>query len=178
MRRNCLASFTKREIEEQSPIWNLFQNGGVILFRKPAILNEATNNLTRNGYRVHAIDCSHCADEPSALFAIVDSLKIPRYQRIGLDGFNDLIRQIEFDGCTGVVVVLIAFNRFWQAFPKYACHILDIMANHHRSQLLVGNRLLTLAQSEDPSIDEQIGIIGGYKPIWNSAEWLRKNRDL
>jgi hypothetical protein len=117
-------------------------------------------------------------DEQSLLFAIVDSLKISRYPNIGLDGFNDFISQIEFDCVTGVIVVLTAFHQFRQTFPNSAYHILDIMADNHRSHMLLGNRLLTLVQSDDPRIDEQLGTIGGYKPIWNQAEWLNGNRDL
>lgn len=173
-----LASFTEKEIEEQWPIWELFQNGGVVLFRDPAILDDVTSNLTRNGYRVRITDCDHWSDEQSTMLAIVDSLRIPRYQNIGLDGFNDYIRQIDFDGGTGVVVALMAFHRFWQTFPKCAFHVLDMLADNHRSHMLLGKRLLTLVQSEDPRIDEQIGIIGGYRPNWNSAEWLRKSRGL
>lgn len=178
MGARCLAAFTEKEIEDQWPVWSLFQNGGVVLFFQTAILDDATENLTQNGYRVHNIDCQHQTDEQSTLLAIVDSLNIPRYQNIGLDGFNDFISQIDFDGCTGVVIVLSAFHRFRQAFPECAFHILDIMADNHRSHLLVGNRLLTLVQSDDPRIDEQIGIIGGYKPIWNPSESMNKNRGL
>jgi hypothetical protein len=97
---------------------------------------------------------------------------------VPLDGFTDFMSQINFDGCRGVVVVLKAFHRFRQAFPEFAFHNLDIMADSHRSHMLLGNRLLTLVQSDDPRIDEQIGRIGGYKPIWNPAERMNKNRGL
>ncbi len=173
-----MAAFTESEIEAQGPDWQLFQNGGVVLFFQPAVLDDATKKLAQRGYLVQTIDCQYQLDEQSTLFAIVDSLKITRYEQIGLDGFNDFMSQIDFDGCTGVVVVLKEFHRFRQAFPECAYHILDIMADNHRSHLLVGNRLLTLVQSDDPRIDEQVGTIGGYKPSWNPAEWMNENRGL
>lgn len=173
-----LAAFTASEIEDQWPVWQLFQNGGVALFFQPAVLDDVTEKLAQSGYQIHTIDCLYHLDEQAALFAIVDALKIARYEQIGLDGFNDFMSQIDFDGCTGVVVVLKAFHRFRQAFPEFAFHILDIMADNHRSHLLVGNRLLTLVQSDDPRIDEQIGWIGGYKPSWNPAEWMSKSRGV
>lgn len=175
---NLLAAFTEKEIEDQWPVWQLFQNGGVVLFNQQAILDDAADNLTLNGYQVHNIECQHHTYEEAVLFAVVDSLKIPRSENIGLDGFNDFMSQIDFDGCMGVVVVLTAFHQFRQASPECAFHILDIMADNHRSHMLLGNRLITLVQSDDPRIDEQIGTIGGYKPIWNPAEWMNKNRGL
>ncbi len=174
----CLAAFTEKETEDQWQIWQLFQNGGVVLFHQQAVLDAATDELTQNGYRVYRIECQYHKDEDAVLCAIVDSLGIQRYQNIGLDGFNDFISQIDFDGCTGVVVVLAAFQHFRQAFPERSFAILDIMADNHRSHLLFGNRLLTLVQSDDPRIDEQISAIGGYKPSWNPAEWMNKNRGL
>jgi hypothetical protein len=169
-----LASFTEQETEDLQ----LFQNGGVVLFYQQAILDGATDNLTSNGYQVHKIDCQQHTDKEAVLFAIVDSLKIPRCQGIGLDGFNDFMSEIDFDGCTGVVVVLKAFHQFRQAFPECVFHILDIMAVNHRWHMLFGNRLLTLVQSDDPRINEQIGPIGGYNPVWNPAEMRNKNRGL
>jgi hypothetical protein len=169
-----LASFTEQETEDLQ----LVQNGGVVLFYRQEILDGATDKLTLKGYQVHKIDCQQHADKEALLFAIVDSLKIPRYQGIGLDGFNDFMSEIDFSGCTGVVVVLKAFHQFRQAYPECAWHILDIMAVNHRWHMLFGNRLLALVQSDDPRIHEQIGQIGGYHPIWNPAESRSKNRGL
>jgi hypothetical protein len=173
-----LASFTEQEIVDQWPVFQLFQNGGVVLFYRQEILDDATDTLTLNGYQVHKIDCQQHSDKQALLFAIVDSLKITRYQGINLNGFNDFLAEIDFAGCTGVVVVLKAFHEFRQAFPECARHILDIMAVNQRWHMLFGNRLLTLVQSDEPRIHEQIGQIGGCHPEWNWAERRNKSRGL
>lgn len=173
-----MPSFTDQEIEDQWPIWQLFQNGGVVLFYNPPLLDSAAASLTESGYQVHSVTCQPDADEQTVLFAIVDSLGIPRYRNIGLDGFNDFVSEISFNNCTGVVVILKAFDCFWRKFPESAFQILDILADHHRLNLLLGNRLLTLVQSDDPRIDKKLGKVGGYSPSWNPAEWMNEKRGL
>jgi hypothetical protein len=173
-----LAAFTDDEIDQNWPIWDLFQNGGVVLFHSRDLLDEATGQLKSSGFRVHVVDCQMHMEEEPILKAIVDSLRIPRYANMTLDGFNDFVSQIAFDDYTGVIVILVGFHHLQAACPERASHILDILADKHRSHLLMGNRLLTIVQSDDPRMDEKIGVIGGYKPMWNSSEWLNKDRGL
>ena len=175
---NQLAAFTEDEIRNHWPIWDLFQNGGVVLFRQREILDAACKRLSDCGYQLHCVDCPTTSNKPDLLNSIVDSLAIPRYPSTNLDGFNDFISQIEFGDLTGVVISLTGFHDFRSSFPDDAFHILDILADNHRYQMLKGNRLLTLVQSDDPQIEEKIGKVGGYKPIWNSSEWLNKDRGL
>ncbi|HEY4313804.1 MAG TPA: hypothetical protein VGN12_30470, partial [Pirellulales bacterium] len=154
-----------------------FQNGGVILFKQTSILEAASVKLQSYGYKICVTDCDLCKDEKSVMKGIVDSLGIVSGgPNIGPDSFNDFMRQIEFDGCTGVVVVLRGFDRFRTSFPACAFHILDIVADHHRSHMLMGDRLTTLVQSDDPYIDESVGQVGGYKPSWNDKEWSNNDR--
>ncbi len=173
-----MAAFSDDEIAENPGVWDLFQNGGVVLFKEREILKLAAGQLASCGYVVHLVDCQDHHDEESILKAIVNALGIARYPNMCLDGFNDFISQIEFSDWTGVIVVLLGFHRFRQACPESAFFILDIMADNHRSHLLLGNRLLTLVQSDDPRLDERIGKVGGYQPIWNSSEWFLESRGL
>ena len=173
-----MAAFTADEIDQDWPIWDLFQNGGVVLFRGADMLDGAIGRLQSSGYRVHVIDCQIHKEEEATLKAIVDSLKIPRYANMSLDGFNDFISQIEFDDVTGVIIILVGFHYLHAACPKRAFYVLDILADNHRNHLLMGHRLLTLVQTDDPRMDEKIGVIGGYKPMWNSGEWFNRDRGL
>jgi hypothetical protein len=100
-----LAAFTEDEINEHWNVWDLFQNGGVVLFKQRDILDAAADQLRSCGYQVRNIDCHLNDDQESLLKAIVDALGIPRYPNIGLDGFNDFISQIDFGSSTGVIVL-------------------------------------------------------------------------
>ena len=172
-----MAAFTEDEIRDHWRIWDLFQNGGVVLFRQREILDAACKRLEDGGYQLHCVDCP-ASNKPDLLKSIVDSLAMPRYPSINLDVFNDFISQIEFSDLTGVVISLTNFHDFRSSFPDDAFNILDILADNHRYQMLQGNRLLTLVQSDDPDIEQKIGKVGGYEPGWNSSEWLDTDRGI
>jgi hypothetical protein len=44
--------------------------------------------------------------------------------------------------------------------------------------MLVGNRLTTIVQSDDATLDRSIGNIGGFTPQWNTTEWMNRDRGL
>lgn len=173
-----MAAFSDDEIDDCINIWNLFQNGAVTLFRDRDRWTQILSDLRSHAYRTVIVDCSSCADESALLFSIVDALDIPRFPDINLDGFNDFMSQIDFAADTGVAVCLDKYDVFYTQFPSTARSILDILADTHRHEMLVGNRLTTVVQSDDPSIDRSIGVIGGFTPQWNTAEWMNRDRGL
>lgn len=172
-----LAAFTHAEINADWPTWNLFQNGGVVLFRRHDLLQAVIEHLIAATYRVVVIDGSRSASVENFCIEIVSSLGIRPYQNMNLNGFNDFISQIEFDGAKGVVIALVNFMNIWRQEPTWALRVADILADNHRRHLLTGDRLLTLLQCDDPDMDQVMGRLGGYLPMWNSAEWLRANRE-
>jgi hypothetical protein len=174
-----MAAFTQDDLQQNWLIWDLFQNGGVVLFKKPEPLQDAIAQLRTAGYRVHEVDCSQYQDEGAFLGMIVDGLGIPKYPGgTGRDGFNDFVWQLEFENCTGVVLCLNRFEVVCQRARDLAIDILDILADNQRHHMLFGNRLLTLVQSQDAELDQRIGRIGGFLPIWNRREWLLRDRGL
>ncbi|EKJ99355.1 hypothetical protein RBSH_05329 [Rhodopirellula baltica SH28] len=173
-----MAAFTDDEIDADWSSWSLFQNGGVVLFRDLTRLESATTQLLASGYQLHPIDCTASVGLDSVLFAIVDSLKIPRFPKINLDGFNDFISDVDFGSHKGVVVALLGFERLLSSSGAVATNVLDILASHHRSHLLMGNRFLTIVQTDDPRMDEKLGLVGGYQPAWNPGECMNRDRGL
>ena len=173
-----MAAFNDNEIDACVPIWNLFQNGAVTLFRRRELWRETLALLEAHSYRIVLVDCSECADESDLLFSVVDTLKIERYSTINLDGFNDFMSQIEFHDSTGVIICLDAFDSFCSQYATTSKTILDILADTHRHAILVGDRLATIVQSDDPRLDQSIGKIGGFIPQWNTAEWMNRDRGL
>lgn len=173
-----MAAFTDNEIDDDWSSWSLFQNGGVVLFHELACLDAATTQLRSSGYQLHLIDCNTTGTLETTLSAIVDSLMIPRFAKINLDGFNDFIADIDFGNLKGVVIELLRIERLLTSSGSNATKMLDILAAHHRSHLLMGNRFLTVVQSNDPRIDEKIGVVGGYRPMWNPGECMNRDRRL
>ena len=86
--------------------------------------------------------------------------------------------QIDFGDDTGVVICLDRYDDFCERFPRTAQSILDILADAHRHEILVGNRLATVVQSDNATIDRSIGKIGGFMPQWNTQEWMNRDRGL
>jgi hypothetical protein len=86
--------------------------------------------------------------------------------------------QIDFGADTGVAVCLNKYDVFHSQFPATARSILDILADAHRHEMLVGNRLTTIVQSDDATLDRSIGNIGGFTPQWNTTEWMNRDRGL
>ena len=174
-----MASFTTNEINQNWQLFDLFQNGGIVLFKRRDLLREARIQLEEAKYRVCEVDCSQYQVKELLLSKIIHTLEIPTYPEVNLDGFNDFLYELNFKNCTGVVLILMNFHSFYKkSNHKVAFHILDILAHNHHSHLLRGNRLLTIAQSDDPRLDQKIGSVGGYLPIWNSSEWMKKTRGL
>ncbi|MCC6606507.1 MAG: barstar family protein [Anaerolineae bacterium] len=173
-----MAAFTADEINKNWQLFDLFQNGGVVLFKRKDFLHEINRQFRKADYRVCDVKCSEYPDQGAMLIGILDALNIPRYPHVNLDGFNDFLYQINFNNCTGIVLILTNFHSFYNSNWKVAFQILDILAQNHRSHLLKGNRLLTIVQSDDPELDQKIGLVGGYLPIWNTFEWLKKDRGL
>lgn len=71
----------------------------------------------------------------------------------------------------------MVFNRydyFVDIDQALAQAILDICANNARRFMLLGKRLLTLVQSNDPKISFEP--VGATPVMWNSREWFNKNR--
>ena len=172
-----MAAFGDDEIDSCIPIWNLFQNGAVTLFRSRNLWNQTLTQLQDHLYRTIVVDCSN-SDETTLMFSIVDALQIPRFPSINLDGFNDFMSQIDFGNHTGVVICLDRYDDFHSRHPNPAQAILDILADNHRHEILVGNRLATIVQSDDATIERSIGKIGGFTPQWNTNEWMNRDRDL
>lgn len=68
------------------------------------------------------------------------------------------------------------FGQFFDALPKRAHALVDIVSGAARLGALLGNRVLCLIQSDDPRMD--VGAIGGLEPQGNPSEWRNADRGL
>lgn len=176
-----MAPFTQSEINSNWPLYDLFQNGGVVLFKRRDYLSDTIFQLKEVNYQIKTINSLEHSSIEAILESIVKALvPIGPNTRINpnLDSFDDFLFDIEFKGKKGVILVLDHFPTFYKMHRKQAITTINILAQHHRAHLLKGNRFLTIIQSDNPRIDEKIGLVGGYIPIWNRNEWFAKSRGL
>jgi hypothetical protein len=160
--------------EKERLDWAMLRYGPVALFRKTAVLDEATAWLEQHGYTVKQADCEKCSSEQDVLWVIGEALGFHHWPSPNLNGFNDDCRHIEVPQEGGFAVVLHRFDAVSVAFPDYARSILDILAHVSWDNLLFGRRLICLVRSEDPWI--QFGPVGGNEPWWNRREWFNADR--
>ena len=83
----------------------------------------------------------------------------------------------------GLVLVLNHYDQFVKSVGAgtsrgqgVAEAMLDVFARAIRYHMLFGKRLIILVQSDDPRI--HFDGLGGVSAMWNSREWLNKNRGL
>ncbi len=115
--------------------------------------------------------------------ALAPALDFPAYFGRNLDALNDCLRDVAVgdygwraDTATGLVLVLTTFDRFAAADGRTAQVLLDSFADQARRAMLLGNRLMCLVQSNDPSLAFEP--VGAMPVTWNDAEWLDAKRGL
>jgi hypothetical protein len=158
----------------------LMQNTFVTLYRRTALLDQATGWLEGHGYQVTRLDAAGWASEADLHRDVARALDFPDYYGRNLDALNDCLRdvvdgQYGWDARTaGLVVVFTGYDAFARCCPRAAYAVLDILAGRARSALLFGRRVLCLVQSGDPEL--RFDPVGAVPVLWNDAEWLDANR--
>jgi len=140
------------------------------------VLGEDVARLQAEGYITDEFDCSDWNSESDFHQEVARRLAFPDYYGRNLDAFNDCMSVIEVPDSGGRAIVFRRFDLFARREPSVVHHILDILALSSWRFLLVGRRLLTLAQSDDARIEFEP--VGAHPAMWNPREWLNKNRGL
>jgi RNAse (barnase) inhibitor barstar len=171
-----MTSFREDPSEWQRLDWRLLHNSPIALYYRAEILAEDLAWLRTQGYAVDEFDSSKW-DSAAGFHSDVElRLGFPDYYGQNLDAFNDCMRDIEIPNSGGRAIVFHRFDTFAKREPSVAQAVLDIMAKSAWRSLLVGRRLLTLVQSDDPGI--MLETVGAHPVIWNPREWLNKDRGL
>lgn len=158
------------------PDWEIFQNGWVVLYWRPEILEGDIDRLVAHGYKMFPFDCERWFAPVDALSDLGTRLAFPDYYGHNLDAFNDCLGDIDVPVAGGVALVLRHYDRFAVHQRDAAQAILEICAGNARRFMLFGQRLATLVQSDDPALS--FSPVGATPVMWNRREWLNKNRGV
>lgn len=97
-------------------------------------------------------------------------LNFPDYYGKNFDALNDCLTDIQISE-TGQIVV---FNHLDSIDIKTIQILLDVFADNSRKHMLFGERLIVLAQVDNPVF--KIDPVGATTVSWNKQEWLNSKR--
>ena len=175
-----MASFDADDDLYQRLDFRLLMTGPVALYWDRHVLNDACETLAGLGYRLVTLDAAPWTSEAAMHDAFAAGLDFPYYYGRNLNALNDCLSDVAtasyglMPDDAGLVLILLGVDAFFRRDPSLAHAVLDIVASQSRGALLIGNRLLCLAQSEDPNL--VIPLVGASRVEWNPAEWLDARR--
>jgi hypothetical protein len=155
--------------------FQLLKNSPVNLFWSPDVLAGTLTWLTEHDYQLVRFDASGWAKQADFHRDVKAALDFPDYYGHNLNAFNDCLGDVAGyqygadRGATGTVLVFTGYDAFAAREPRAAQIILDIFAHTAQRAMLIGHRMLCLAQSNDANI--VFDQVGATPVMWNPAEW-------
>ncbi|MEM7243453.1 MAG: barstar family protein [Pseudomonadota bacterium] len=158
--------------------WPLFQNGAISLFFRKSIFDQTIGALKDLDYNFVDLDCS---SEASFLSTISRGFLWEEQfgyelEEPNLDAINDGLRSPPFGPSNKLAICARDFEKMVKANETLALAFLDILENQSRNNLLFGQVLLGIIQTNDPRF--QTGLLGGRPAMFNLKEWLDVNRGI
>lgn len=154
--------------------------GGVVLYRRPQVLDEAVRNLVDLGYDVVRLNAAGWQVPSSTYDDLASALRFPAHFGRNLDALHDCLDDVAHGDygwrleATGLGLVVAGFGVYRDRLPEEALALADILAATSRTALLYGHRVLSLLQVDDPTF--QLGPIGVVVVPWNDVESLDRDR--
>lgn len=152
----------------------LLQNGCVVLYHSPFLLETHSGLLVRQGWQFKEISVANTGAEEEFYDQVSLALDFPGYFGRNLNAFRDCLWDIAFPANGRLALGLIRFDLVAKHSNEFAHAVLDICAEAERSWLMEGKRVLFLVQSSDP--DLTLPPIGAINAGWNFEEWLDSKR--
>lgn len=151
--------------------WYILQNGWTSLYWRTSILEEDLKWFEKENYVIIEFNCKTWNNDKMMHGELKAKFDFPDYYGENLNALRDCLSDLNIIR-TGLVIVL----RHLDNVNKKTAHaILDIFADNARLHMLFGNRIITLAQVDDP--DYEIEPVGQTNVIWNGQEWLNSSRE-
>jgi len=161
-------------VDEASLEFRLLQNGCVVLYHNPFLLEEHSGLLVRRGWQFKEICVADKGTAEEFYDQVSSALGLPHYFGRNLDAFRDCLGDIDFPESQRLALALIRFDLVAKHDAKFAHIVLGICAEAERRWLMAGKRILFLVQSSDP--DLRFPPIGATSALWNFEEWLDAKR--
>ncbi len=156
--------------------WQLFQNGGVVLYHKHQVLAEDATWLVRAGYQLRELDAYGWANAAAFHDDMKRVFAFPTHYTSNLASLVDALAELEIPAGGAIVVQMRRYDRFMKVDAHLAWSVLDALETTSRRLLLTGRRLLSLVQSDDPRI--KFERVGAMPVNWNPREWLDSDRGM
>ncbi|SDD26961.1 barstar family protein [Nocardioides lianchengensis] len=160
----------------------LVQDCFVTLFWQTSVLDETVRWLSDEGYHCVTLAAARWGSESEMHSTLAETFDFPASYGHNLDALDDCLDDVAHGeygwptGATGLVLALVGFDQFVEVDRPTAQSLLDVLAGAARTAVLVGNRLIVLAQSGDPRLE--LEPVGGAVPTWDGAEWRNAARGL
>lgn len=154
--------------------------GGVVLYRRPQVLEGAVRNLVGLDYDVVRLNAAGWQAASAMYDDLANDLRFPGYFGRNLDALRDCLYDVAHGDygwrldATGLALVVAEFDVYSERLPEEALALADILTETSRTALLYGHRILSLLQVDDPRF--RLGPVGGVVVPWNDAESLDHDR--
>ena len=152
--------------------WQILQNGWTSLYWRTSILDDDLKWFEKENYVIVEFNCKTWDNGGVMHSQLKDKLNFPDYYGENFNALRDCLSDLNIIK-TGFVFVF----RHLDNIDKQRAHaILDIVADSARFHMLFGNRIITLAQVDNP--DYEIDALGQTTAQWNGQEWLDSRREI
>ncbi|WP_161890275.1 barstar family protein [Pontibacter russatus] len=165
-----MAVFRNEPEEWQRLDWAILQNGYACLYHRQEFLQLDVMWFRKERYRVIEFDCAKWETDQAMHDELKQKLRFKDTYKSDFGSLKESLKDIDITG-KGTVLLLHHFD----AVDKETAQILlDILARASQWHLLLGERLLTLLQVEDPEVIYEP--VGARQVEWNPHEWLDSTR--
>jgi RNAse (barnase) inhibitor barstar len=172
-----MAAFELNADTGNSLDWTILRNGGVSLYRNIGYLDEDIATLEAEGYRSIRFNCFNWRTQAQMHDGLQEALRFPAYYGRNFNALWDCLQDVEIPDVGGLALILYGFTKFADGSMRDAARTLvDIFASASRYHSLIGRRLITLVQCDDPSLS--LDSLASVSATWNRREWLNKSRGL
>jgi RNAse (barnase) inhibitor barstar len=161
-----MAVFRNEPEEWQRLDWAIMQHGYACLYHRPEFLLLDTAWFRKERYRVIEFDCNKWANDQAMHEDLKQRLRFKDTYKCDFSALKESQKEMDITG-KGMVLLL---HHFDTVDKETAQILLDILARAAQWHLLLGERLLTLLQVDDPEITYEP--VGARPVRWNPHEWL------
>lgn len=149
--------------------WEVLVNGSISMYYDNDIMIQDLEWLRKNAYKIIELDFGFI-DTPENFHKQIKKIcEFPKYYGENSSALKDcLIHDLEIPYESGCAIVLKKYNQFYEKNKETAHEILESISESSRIRILMGERLITLLQSDSPTFLPDT--IGARRILWNMQE--------